>query len=310
MKRKNPRSLKNQLHHAISTTVAFGQSKRSALPDDRANKVYSIGRADDLRATAKSFGGWLQANHPEIRWVKDIQQDHVQEYLNAKKSTWSKHTLEEKCGQMGKLGTICGNAFNGAGWSRVDVMPAPESRGKIRNVTMSQEHLAALRNSFQGSKSAGAIGIEIAARCGLRSAECAALRGRDIDLEKKELFVSREGAKNGRERFVPIRDKDIGYFETLKTSTGDSYCCRGVSAEGINHAIREHMRDLGISEFYPCSTIHSIRKAYAQERMEELRGPDPLPDRTEEIRTWDTVSHELGHGDDRIDLYNTYIGGR
>ena len=307
---KKIRSINNQLHHAVSTALAFGESKRSASLEERESKVYSLKRADSLRALSKSFAKYLNTEYPEIKMVRDIKQDHVKAYLNAHKSTWSKHTLEEKCGQMGKLGTICGNAFNGAGWSRVDVMPAPESREKVRNVTMSQEHLAALRESFRGSKSAGAIGIEIAARCGLRSAECATLRGKDIDLEKKELFVSREGAKNGRERFVPIREKDMGYFDSLKASAGDSYCCRGVSAEGINHAIREHMRDLGISEFYPCSTIHSIRKAYAQERMEELRGPAPLPDRTEEIRTWDTVSHELGHGDDRIDLYNTYIGGR
>ena len=309
MKRKNPRSIKNQMHHAISTAVAFGQSKRSALPDDRANKVYSIGRADDLRATAKSFAGWLQVNHPEIRWVKDIQQDHVREYLDAKKSSWSVRTLGERCGQMGKIGLICHNAF-GAGWDRVDVSPAADCRQQVRNVTMSKDHLAALRESFRGSSSAGATGLEIAARCGLRSAECAALRGKDIDLVKQQIYVSREGAKNGRERYVPIRPKDMAYFAGLRAETGEGYCCKGVSAEGINHTIRGHMRDLGISEQYPTSTIHSIRKAYAQERMAELRGPDPLPERAAEIKAWDTVSHELGHGDGRLDLYNVYVGGR
>ena len=310
-KRKNPRNIKNQLYCAISKSIAFGQSKRSALPEERINKVYSLGRADDLRATAKNFAGWLRTNHPEVRWVRDINQDHVHDYLDAKKSTWSARTLEERCGQMGKIGLICHNAFGtNAGWDRVDVRPAADCRQRVRNVTMSNDHLAALRESFRGSRSAGATGLEIAARCGLRSAECAALRGKDIDINNQRLYVSREGAKNGRERYVPIRTKDMAYFASLKSEAGDGYCCRGTSAEGINHTIRGHMHDLGISDQYPTSTLHSVRKYYAQERMAELRGPDPLPDRAAEARTWDIVSHELGHGDGRMDLYSVYVAGK
>ena len=85
-----------------------------------------------------------------------------------------------------------------------------------------------------------------------------------------------------------------------------------VKADSINKAIRRYMQDARddkgclLSEKYPKETQHAIRKLYATERMKEERGQAPLADKKEEMKHWNKVSHELGHGNGREDLYKTY----
>lgn len=88
-----------------------------------------------------------------------------------------------------------------------------------------------------------------------------------------------------------------------------------VQAKSIDKAIRRYMADTRdekgqlLSEKYPRETAHTIRKLYATERMQEERGSEPLPDKKEEMKCWDRVSHELGHGDGREALYKVYCKG-
>jgi hypothetical protein len=43
--------------------------------------------------------------------------------------------------------------------------------------------------------------------------------------------------------------------------------------------------------------------------MKELRGNEPLSNNKEEMKKWNIVSKELGHGEGRKNLYNTYCKG-
>lgn len=191
----------------------------------------------------------------------------------------------------------------------------PETKGTVREKAMSREDFLKLRERMENSRSFAKDAIEITARCGLRVDEVAHLKREHIDLERKTLFVSGEGAKNGRERTVPIRDQDLPYFrDLLNRHTSEGYLTT-VKADSINKAIRRYMQDTRddkgflLSEKYPKETQHAIRKLYATERMKEERGQEPLADKKEEMKHWDKVSHELGHGNGREDLYKTYCKG-
>ena len=159
----------------------------------------------------------------------------------------------------------------------------------------------------QGNRSENALrAVEIASRCGLRSKEIARLRTDCIDIENKCLHII-EGAKNGKKRDVPIRKKDLPYFEDLKNTcmyfNNSEYVTDGVSEDSLNKAIRRSLQRLGLDDKYKNTSIHSIRKSYATERYNE-----ELKKTKDERKSWEKVQEELGHGNRfRKELFNTYI---
>lgn len=44
--------------------------------------------------------------------------------------------------------------------------------------------------------------------------------------------------------------------------------------------------------------------------MAELRSPVPLEDKKSEMKAFDILSAELGHGRNRLDLYKVYVLGK
>ena len=314
---KKRRSLTQQARHAISAQKAFGQKKHAAPKKLKQERLYSFSRTDGIRNVSDQFMGFVEQKHPDIKLVRELTNEHTAAWM--KSVCWdSGRSFDEYRSRLAKLQNVCeatyGKCFTAGSWATVS-MDAPKTR-KIRSATMARDDFAAIRDSIvQSGRSASWIAMEITARTGLRVRECHCLSGKDINLEKSTVYVCREGAKNGRARTVPIRPQDREFFKWLKerTPVGRIFLMRNgkvLKPESIDSTIRRHMEKLGLSHKYPKSTEHTIRKMYAQERMVELRGPLPLPDRKAEMRAFDALSAELGHGANRTDLYKTYVLGK
>lgn len=311
------RSLKQQAGFAISKQKAFGQYKHAAPQKLKAERLYSFARADGVKNVSDQFLEYMKLNFPEIRLVRQITNRHTSAWM-ASKSWTTKATFDETRSRLSKLQNVCeavyGKCYTRGNWGAVSV--APPKAGKARNVTMTRSDFVAVRDSIQAAGRSDAwIAMEISARIGLRVRECCWLSGQDIDLEKGAVSVSKEGAKNGRARVVPIRPPDIAFFQWLKERTPNDRVFRMNNGkvllpESIDATIRRHMETLGLSGKYPKSALHSVRKMYAQKRMQELRGPVPLSDRQAEAWLFDIVAAELGHGWNRSDLYKIYVLGQ
>lgn len=191
----------------------------------------------------------------------------------------------------------------------------PKTKESTRNVAFSKDDLNRLKESMKNSRSFAKEAVEITARCGLRIDEVAHLKREDINLSEKTIFVDREGAKNGKARVVPIRDKDMNYFKELLEKYPERGYFTKTDAKSISKSIRRYMdktqdrEGVLLSKKYEKTTDHAIRKLYATERMKELRGNEPLSNNKEEMKNWNIVSKELGHGEGRKNLYNTYCKG-
>lgn len=318
MGRKSRANIKNQIRHAIHSADKHGNSKRV----DKMNGVdargynYSFKTTSALIKAGDHFARFLKENYSHIKMVRDITPEIFAHYYLENKSNWNDRTKYERLQHFKKIERELNNRYkldlhftDGADIAKTDV--------KIRNKAMKMDDYYAILNSFKdNSRSNAKRALEICYRCGLRANEVAHLRYTDINLDKGVLEL-REGTKNGRHRDVPIRPQDMEYFKKLKNTYrhGKSvYICGGTSAEGLNRTIRRHMKVLvdsqgtNLSDKYEKTTLHSVRKAYALDRMKELRGPIEInPER--EFEAWIVVQQELGHGDkNRIDLYNTYVG--
>ena len=313
------RSIKDQFRHAISRQSRHRQSKHSATRDAQTNGVFSSDRRDSLEERAAQFATWMKDNHPEIRFVKDITKAHTSEWLASLPHVTGR-TLDEYNSQLGKLYTICSasykDAFSGKTSWKQSKTELPEIVGLLRTVAMNREDFAALLDSMKSTNRSDAyLALEMTSRSGLRVNECAWLSGKDINLVNNTIYVCREGAKGGRARTLPIREKDRRFYGELKDRVGNgwifpsSHTKNGhLQADSINDTIRRHMEKIGISEKYPKTTLHTVRKMFARERMVALRGPERLADKGEEMKHFNIVAAELGHGKGRYDLYNAYVG--
>lgn len=299
------RTIKNQFNYAISQNTRIGESKRAYKNNqnnDKKGQVFSIQYAENLRDTANQFSNFLNTNYPQIRLVNDVKTEHVQAWIDEKAPMWSQKTIDNKVSQMQVIFTQLGNTFNRKDVELNIVKPHTEKAHTVRDKAMSREDLQLIRDEMQNRTTEAKKAVEICARCGLRAKEISRLHSSCINLDKGVIEV-REGAKNGRNRDVPIRPQDRLYFEQLKAETQGQYVCKGVSEDSLNKGIRRVMECIGIADKYPDTSIHAIRKMYATERMEEER-----KNNQGERKAWEVVQHELGHGRGfRQDLYNTYV---
>ena len=165
---------------------------------------------------------------------------------------------------------------------------------------MSKEDFNKLEKAFNNSNSSARVAIQLTSRVGLRVSECTKLQGRDINLKDNVIHV--EGGKGGRNRDVPIREQDKQYFSSLKSKVGDRERVCPVQSNSINKSIDRAMKREGIRNKYNDTSIHCIRKMYAQNEFNRCR------DEGMEIKqALQEVSILLGHGEDRMELMRQYV---
>ena len=281
------RSISNQIKGAISLQHHPGQLKHSASREHKQDRIFGNDRVVDLYDRADQFGHWIEINHREIKWIKNITTEHVREWLVTLENVRGT-TIDEYNGQLGKIHRCCVAAYHLRGaaaqsWqlSKAAVREIGGTRDLLRTVTMTRADHSALLSSMKATnRSAVWLSLELSARSGLRVNECAHLKGSDIHLETGKIHVCKEGAKGGRVRDIPIFDRDRAFYAGLKKRVGQGWVFpswRGghLSRDSLNDRIRDHMHKIGIADKYDKTTIHSVRKLYAQERMAELRIEHP-----------------------------------
>lgn len=300
------RNLNQQLQHAISETFREGGKKHEyrIAHNGTDNLTFGVQTNENIRAVAKQFSKYMKENHPEVRMVRDISSEMVDEFLRCKAKNWSIKTCEERLSDMRVIFGKCNRVY-GRMHSLDHLTPPIPGHGNIRTVAMTIEDYYKLAKSFinRGTTSIAPTAMQLSHRIGCRINEAAHLRTGAIDLNKGVVHLT-EGTKGGKHRDVPIREKDRNFFISLKSIGEDVYVCHGIQAESIDKAIRREMKRIGISNHYERTTDHSIRKLYAKERMEEERKKG-----LSERQAWEIVQQELGHGRHyRHELYVTYVG--
>ena len=296
------RNLKYQFLNAINSNFKEGMDKHSIKDAKQMNgtRVFSYADRKNLIDVASNFSNWMKQEHPEIKQVKDVNANHIQRFLNSKKDTCSQATLKQYASKFNKLEKVVNSTYNTNANYKGFVVPTTKEQTKIRNSSMSKSDFKKLETGFSNSKSCAKTAIQLTARAGLRVSECTKLQGRDINISKGVIKV--KDGKGGRDREVPIRPEDKAYFTDLKAQYGDYERICPVQQDSINKAIERELEKQGIKERYQDTSIHSLRKMYAQEEFDRLREEGKsIPESLKE------VSVQLGHGEDRLELMQQYV---
>lgn len=296
------RNLKYQFLNAINSNFKEGMDKHSIKATGEMNntRIFSYADRKNLIDVASNFSNYMKTNYSEVKQVKDVKADHIQSFLNSKANSCSNATLKQYESKFNKLENVVNNTYNINANYKGFVVPASTENTKIRNSAMSREDFNKLQQSFSNSNSSAKTAIELTSRAGLRVSECTKLQGRDIDLNKGTIHVV--DGKGGRDRDVTIREEDKQYFANLKASVGDRERICPVQSDSINKAIRRQMERLEMQNKYTDTSIHCVRKMYAQEQYDNYREQG-----MEINQALGAVSVDLGHSENRLELMKSYV---
>lgn len=296
------KNLKYQFLTAIDKNFKEGMDKHSLKDAGQMNgaRVFSYSDRKNLIDVASNFSKYMKQEHPDVKQVKDINANHVQGFLNSKKDTCSQATLKQYATKFSKLEKVVNQTYNANANYKGYTIPTTREQTKIRNSSMSKADFKKLETSFQESRSAAKTAIQLTARAGLRVSETTKLQGRDINLSKDIIKV--KDGKGGRDREVPIKPEDKPFFADLKAQYGDMERICPVQTDSINKAIERKLDELNLKEKYADTSIHSIRKMYAQNEFDRLREEgNSISNSLKE------VSVLLGHGENRMELMQQYV---
>jgi integrase len=311
-------SLRDNLQYCISQNIAFGTSKKNDK-DNNLNKdhtkIYSLEDCKGLRDTVKNLCNYLEKTHPEVTKVKQLTSQLIQEWIDYRNLKWSNRTKETHESHLKKINKLVNKTFKSC--KKLDFCKdldfhkvEHKKESKKRDIVMERKDLDLLKQSFEGSKSEALVGLQLAESLGLRALEIVNFRASYIDIENKRVILPRgaeSGTKGGRGRTIEIQDKYMPLFQLIYKVYGDKDIkLMSITEDSYNQAIRRKMKELGLNEKYKDTTNHSIRKLWATELYRGLLDKG-YPDC---IKTFDIVSQQLGHGENRHDLYKVYIGGK
>ena len=296
------KNLKHQFIHAIEDNFHEGMDKHSMKLDNIKNdgKVFSYADRKNLIDAASNFSNYMKENYKDIRQVKEVRADHIQSFLNQRSNGCSNATLKQYQSKFNKLEKIVNKTYGINVNYKGYVLPLAEENTKIRNTSMSPEDFKKLEKAFSNSKSYAKVAIQLTSRVGLRVSECTKLQGRDINIRDNTIHV--EDGKGGRNRDILIREEDKQYFINLKANIGDMERVCPIRSDSINKSIERAMKSEGIRNKYTDTSIHCIRKMYAQREFNRCRSEG------KNIKeSLQKVSVLLGHGEDRMELMKQYV---
>lgn len=296
-------SLKGQLINAINSNFCPGGDHHSAKHQDTAfEKIFSYTTRNNLVDVACQLAEYLKTN-TDIKQVKDISTQAVQDFLNSKAGQCNQETLHNYTSRLAKLGELINQTYKTANVDFRVVEPASlKDAAKLRDIAMTREDYQKIIDyaKSQNLTSQAIPAVRLAGEFGLRVHECCKLTPKDIDFQRMELHVV---GKGGRERILPIHPEQVSFLKSLIDGKGETEKIITIKDDSVNRWLQRVEEKLGMTQYKECKTgIHSIRKMVAQELYDKYRAAG-----LSIKEAWGNVAEYLGHGRDRTELMKVYI---
>lgn len=316
-------SLRSQIDHAIHSNFRPGMSKHSFKSEngkDYGATIFSHSELKGLKDLSKNLSGFIKENYPEIKKVVDIKQEHLDAFMKSKTADCRQTTLKTYAVNLEKIGKCCNEKYNIPlkDWKvdkevyTIDKSSYKDNQdARMRTLAMAPGDFKLAMTKGRDCESKQALNV--CYNFGLRSREVVGIRFQDI--KENSLYV--KDGKGGRHReMVADTPQKRACLEQLReyaqtkgmTANGQDSNERvfKVRADSVNNYLNTTLRRAGITKYNEQKTgIHAIRKAFATSEYQRFRA-EGLSHR----EAWGNVSEELGHGRDRNELFQVYVGSK
>lgn len=300
------KNIKYQFKYCIDVCFKEHMDKHSLKRTEGigVGKIYSYSDRRNLIDFSANFSNFLKQNYPNVKWVKDITEQHIQSFFNTKSKNCTRATLEQYKSKFNKLQTLVNKTYGlNVNYSKGYIVPITgENTAKLRNISMSSLDYNKLLNVMSNSKSSAVNGIKLSGAFGLRVSELSKLQYRDLDLKKHVIHIV--GSKGNRDRDIPIPKDKTALIRQIKGDISDNKRIIPLKQDSINKFLTRQLDKIGLKEKYSSAKtgVHSLRKMYSQEQYNKCRNVGM------DIKTSiDKVSDLLGHGQDRYTLIKEYV---
>lgn len=290
------RNLKYQLKNAIEQHFREGMEKHSLKRNQqiKGDKIFSYADRKNLIDLSSNFANFMKEYHSEIRLVRDVTNNHIQEFLNMKAEECSQKTLEQYQSRFRKLEKLVCDTYKASVDFHSVVVPrsAKNGGGKIRNVMLSDADYQKLLETTNGNLKKALV---LSKEFGLRASECAKIKYSDV----KENGVNVVDSKGKRSRFVPAESKaQKAILQHFQQGQQGRVC--PVQCESLQQAFNRECKRKGIN--VANGAFHTLRKNFATSKYKEYRSKGLTVQ-----QSLDRVSNRLGHNKGRNDLMKQYI---
>lgn len=315
---KRQRSIESQFRYVIESSRCFGRSKYVDRQKgiDTESKIYSYNTNHNMVDIAKDFGSYMKEHHKDIKQVCDINETHVQDYIDHKANTCNQNTLNQIYSRIRKLEAMAKKVYKYSdvnfGLSKINKNVAIRT-DKMRSIAMDEGHYKEIIKTDVDSDWKRAT--QLSHEFGLRVSEACKLRPQDLRENSIYVFQS----KGGRSRNIKIETSGQRMLVAelkqyaKKNRMSDTETIIKAKSDSINRGLRERAKKLGYSQYTEAKTgMHSVRKNYCiREYDKELEAWENNNGKWESkginMEVWDIVSNKIGHGEGRHELAHAYL---
>ena len=292
-----------QFYIAIEKCFSLGVDKHSYKKSGEIKiKIFSYEDRRSIVKITNQLCKWIEYNYPDIKFIKDIKEIHIKEFLADKSKICTENTIKKYKYCIRKLQKMVRQEMYLNVTYISEDMHLEIKNKTLRNIQLEPEHIDIILKECELSRSKSVLGIKFAILFGLRVSEICKLQGRDIRIDEKILHI--HDSKGKRCRNIKIANKEqLDLCIKTKEVIGDRERICPLREDSVNDVIRRMLSKNNIIIYKEHKTgIHAIRKSYAKNNycinLEKSKS---------EKLAWEETSRNLGHSSARTTLKNVYV---
>lgn len=239
--------------------------------DEQHTNIYSYSEKFRLLDVANDLSRFLKANYSDIKLVRDIQPQHIQEFLISKKDC-TQNTINSYMQSLKKLERISNKCFALSKNNMCQVVTPhvakryDETRGSTHPITKGDYEKILTYCLNNPSKSANALLLDYTC-CGSHSLRVEELARIKLDNISAQGLITITNAKGGK-----IYQVQCSNLPFLKNLIGNNYDANkrflfSLKGSSINKFLYRTCERLGIEKY----SFHDIRRYHAQNYFDYLR---------------------------------------
>jgi uncharacterized protein YoaH (UPF0181 family) len=262
--------------------------------------LFSFSQKQNQLSLSDNFCSWARKKGLHIKLIKDITAEMWNEFLEDKAEVSSHATLENYISRILKWERVI-NAFHNADvqWKGKVVMPTKltdEDQAILRIQQLKLEDYSRLVEYGEktGTRSCGHVALQISRKIGARVCGFKKLTADEVQFGDGRWGFGTVGLleKGKRYRRVDITcQEDADFFRSLLIGKQPKDRLIPIQPASVNQYVNRTMHALDMKEDYPETSIHSVRKLYAQELFYKVRREGMSVEEAIQF-----VNEQLGHG--------------